>query len=107
VGDFSHLSFSARTPWAAYKYADETLIKEKCISIFSVSFMIRERIKEKTHFPIPVFLFIPDLEVRKFLHVGREQTMQSPLRVSIPHKLEVQVLSNSFPICTQRARTMS
>lgn len=35
--------------------------------------MIREWIKEKTRLPIPVLLFIPDLEVRNDSHVGREK----------------------------------
>lgn len=42
--------------------------------------MITEWIKEKTHLPIPVFLFIPDLEVKDDSHVGIQQTVQSPLR---------------------------
>lgn len=59
--------------------------------------MITEWIKEKkTHLPIPVFLFIPDLEVKDDSHVGIQQTVKSPLR-GRPHMRSryknVQILS--------------
>lgn len=69
--------------------------------------MIREWIKEKTHLPIPVFLFIPDLEAKNDSPVGIEQAMQSPLRGRTPYELEVQIFSNSFPRCTYMDRKMS
>lgn len=69
--------------------------------------MITEWIKEKTHLPIPVFLFIPDLEVKNDSHVGIQQTMKSPLRGRTPYELKVQDFSNSFPRCTYMERKMS
>lgn len=50
---------------SAYKYSDQNLHQRDTHFHSPVSFMIRDWIKENTYLHIPMFLFIPFLEVRK------------------------------------------
>ena len=69
--------------------------------------MINGCTKEEIHLFIPVFLFIPNLEVRNDSHVEIEQTVQSPGRGRTPCEFRIRAFSNSLPRCTFRDRKMS